>query len=709
MSVAEETKVITLVSKYGITNGTITVTINNDAANEKVSVTAVMNGKANSGNYEGDWASYLYIMIDGATVASNSQPKRPQYFWDSTYSCSWSGSYKDSCTITVGGYFMCQGGAFTGEALEGFASYTVEAYKPPTPITVNTTTIQMGRQLLITLNRAYGDYTHTLYYKFGTGSETAIASNVGTSYAWTVPDLAAFCNNAVSGSCTLRAITYRGNTYIGETTATITLTVQDPTTPSVSGNEVTMGAASYIACGRQSSNFTIRLSLDFQGTTAGIQEGQIDSCYWTPGYELAKQIPTMTYATGTLICVTLNGAAVVGTRTITIRVNVPDNEATRPSITGVSLEPISSLSGTFAGLYIRGKTGLKVTIAAGSAYSAVSHYEVWAGGAGASGNPASISLLVNDGNITVTVRVTDARGYFTTVTQNIYVYPYSRPKVVPYTGYSEVICERALSSGALSAKGTYLAIKAGKRFTTISPSGTNLNPCLLRYRYKLSTTGSYGEWVTLLENGSAATEISNLISDVVSSLSSSYDVELQAVDALGESHTLHFAIMTKAISFKLYDGEDGAGFGKEPEEPHVVDIASHMTLRVRGKFVVDSEGWSSLGLAGGINESVYPVGRYEASGCHYHVSNGNHVYVAFNCAFVYPGYAIRINNNPIPQVYRPSRDMFMLCPMNGNCIALVCVRTDGCVYVDWVISMASGAVATGAEVVWIDGYTDYWI
>ena len=93
------------------------------------------------------------------------------------------------------------------------------------------------------------------------------------------------------------------------------------------------------------------------------------------------------------------------------------------------------------------------------------------------------------------------------------------------------------------------------------------------------------------------------------------------------------AQLSEAVSFVLYDGPDGAGFGKYPEAAHVVDIASHMTLRVRGKLVVDGADWIGIELADGVSESVHPDGPKQVSGCHSHGSDGNHLYWAFDCTF----------------------------------------------------------------------------
>jgi len=186
-------------------------------------------------------------------------------------------------------------------------------------------------------------------------------------------------------------------------------------------------------------------------------------------------------------------------------------------------------------------------------------------------------------------------------------------------------------------------------------------------------------------------------------------VEIEAADALGGTHTLTFQIMTEAVSFVLYDGPDGAGFGKYPEAPHVVDIASHMTLRVRGKLVVDGSDWQDLGLAAGISESIYPYGRKEVSGCHMQVADGNHVYLAFDCAFDHTGTTKVLNATPIPAEDRPRRTTYTLCPVNGRAIALVSAGTDGYIRAEW-IQRLTDTVATGSYVVeWLDGYLDYWI
>lgn len=580
----------------------------------------------------------------------------------------------------------------------------------PSAITLGATSVQMGKKLVITVDRDNSGCTHTLKYSFG-GSSDTIATKVGGSFSWTVPDLADKCPNATSGTCTITCITYYDGENIGSSKATVKLTVPDPTNPVITGGEVTLGTACTIDCTRNSEHFTVKLSFIFKNATVSIKNGSVDSARWTPKYALASEIPTLTYATGTLQCITMNGTAEVGTKTATIKVKVPNNSTTQPKFdaSGLTLTPVNSLAEAFAGLYIRGKTGVKAEFTASSEYSTIKSYSLTVGSQSAVGNPASIKTLTGEGSLKVTAKVTDARGYSTSVTTSISVLPYRQPSVIPYTGYSDVICERALATGELNAKGTYLAIKAGKSFSSILSDGQELNSCTLRYRWKPNGADSFSGWTTILSKGSTEKETEMLIGNVVSSLQSSYLVEIQATDTLGGSHKLSFQIMTEAISFFLYDGPDGAGFGKYPEEPHVVDIASHMKLLVRGELEVTGEEWISLGLAEGVREATNSYGRTKNKGCFYRVTNGNHVHIAFNCSLAYTGASVDINAELIPSKYRPPNFVTALCLANGRCIAVVSASSNGTIQLEWLQKLTDTANTASATVDWIDGYIDYFI
>jgi hypothetical protein len=78
----------------------------------------------------------------------------------------------------------------------------------------------------INISRASSNFDHILYYSFGSISWRWIASNVGTSYTWTLPsDLYGQIPNANSGTGTLICETYSGSSYIGTSYVNFTANV----------------------------------------------------------------------------------------------------------------------------------------------------------------------------------------------------------------------------------------------------------------------------------------------------------------------------------------------------------------------------------------------------------------------------------------------------------------------------------------------------
>ena len=573
----------------------------------------------------------------------------------------------------------------------------------PSWITLSANRVQMGKNLLISINADSQDCYHELTCRIREDKEELLWEGKGTSYAWTVPDMADQCPDALEMTVSIICYTSLNGKRLGQDAKELVITVPDATTPSVEGGELTMGQEGKVLCPRNSQFFTQKLELEFYGTTALIAEGQIESAQWTPGYDLAALIPSLTYGTGTLKCTTMNGTAVVGTKTATIRLHVPDNDVTRPKFTaeGLTLKPY--LPWLDDNIYIRGKCGVQADMEASSDYSRIVSYQLTVGSTTVEGNPAVIGTLVSEGNVRVVARVIDARGYSTAVTTYIDVLPYKRPRITPYPGYSDIICERALENGELNSKGTYLAIRAGVEYTSILKDGEDLNLCWLAYRWRPGNGGSFSQWETLLDP-TDGTKASVLIGNIVSSLETSYVVELVAYDMLEEAHFMTFQIMTEAVSFVLYDGEDGAGFGKYPEAPHVVDIASHMTLIVRGGMQVLGETWQDLGLGKNVTTCPYEVGHTPQSGCRYLVSNGNHVYVAFDC-LLNPGHEFWIvNQTAIPEAFCPKRDVGAIC-MTDTGIAQVSVNQNGTVFVNGVMNLLTESTSE----ISVDGYIDYWI
>lgn len=517
----------------------------------------------------GDEQSILYKTFDVSIAKGSSTASISLSFTATLYSSSAGATRSISGTITK-------------------LTLTQEPAVEVSTLSLGASSVQMGKKLLISIDRD-GSCTHTLKYTFG-GTTATIATSVGTSHTWTVPDLADKCNNATSGKATITCITYNGSTKVGQSTATVTLTVPDATTPSFPDGDVVIGAGNSIGTVKNAENFRLTLTYEFNGATGTIvEDGTSNFIWWTP-YELAAKIPATTSGTGTLTCVTKNGTAVVGTKSITFKAVVPNNSETQPKFTeeGFVLSPSGTLADTFAGLYIRGKTGVKAAFTAESPYSTIASYKLSVSGMSASGNPATSGYLSVSGEVKVTGTVTDARGYSTSVTKTITVIPYDNPRVIPYNGQNIVVCERCLADGLADPGGQNLLIKAGRKYSQVAVDGVQKNFCELKYRYKTSSGDSFGEWITLIKKTEVLKdEISIIAVGIVPSATTSYHVQIAVADTLGSEITMDIIVPTDDVTLHLRTGGKGVAVGKYSEEDYLFDIHSDWDLGVKGSRIMD--------------------------------------------------------------------------------------------------------------------------
>ena len=392
---------------------------------------------------------------------------------------------------------------------------------------------------------------------------------------------------------------------------------------------------------------------------------------------------------------------------------IPDIDATKPTAT-LTLTPVSSLSSPFNTLYIKGKSKVTVALASGvGKYGAtIKSYKVSVAGKTET-PPYTSGYLVNPGTVTITGTVTDSRDFSRTYTTTITVVDYSVPRIIPISTESEVIAARCDSSGNLSETGTYLKIKAKRSYSKVYVSGANKNLCYIRYRYK-KEGGSYSSWTTILATTATSDEIVTgaLLSGALS-VTSSYIVQVQAVDSIGEVGTTDLSLPTERVYMHEAGSINALGIGKYAEEENTVDIAEDMTVKVRGDLIVGDRpisdtGWISLGLSDAVSESSNNVGQ-NGRGCYYRVINGNHVYVAFNCACTYANSILIVNKDAIPAQYCPERNAYAIVPTGGRTIIRAIANHSGNIVIDWVQQITATANTTSTNVSWIDGYLDYWI
>lgn len=512
------------------------------------------------------------------------------------------------CTITCNTY--------SSGSLIGIETINVTIHVPThTEITVSNTKLKVEDSVTINMPRKAAAFTHDLTYSTAKTSGT-IGTGLGTSTSWKIPlSLIVDFTNATSGKVTLKCVTKNGTATVGTDTLDITVAVADATVPVLSATSVNVGGKIRITVEdtKKSDNYTHDISYEFGSLKGVIVEDAKKYWNWTVPLEFAAEIPTKTSGTVTVICVTKNGTATVGTEKVTFTVKVPKQSPFLPTLT-MSLSPVGSIPSAFNGLYVQGKTKVKATFTANSEYSTIKSTSVGVSAVPKTytGNPVTTDILSASGETLVVGVATDARGFKGETKQTITVLPYSSPKVAPYTGERAIICERCMQDGTLSDSGMFLKIKARRSYYAVRADGVQKNFCSMSYRYKTGN-GAYSSNITLLEASNVSTNLVDVTLDnIVTSLTTSYTVQLTVTDTMGESAVYTYYIPTAGCDFNLREGGNGASFGKYSEKENALEIAEHWDLFLKNNpvadFVIDA------GLKGGWRYKKWFSGTYEMYG-----------------------------------------------------------------------------------------------
>lgn len=261
-----------------------------------------------------------------------------------------------------------------------------------------------------------------------------------------------------------------------------------------------------------------------------------------------------------------------------IKLSIPDDSTTKPAVS-MSLACVSSLPEAFAGLYIQGKTQVKATLSAtGKNGASIKSYSMKVGGATYdSGDSYTSDYLSAAGKNTVYGYATDSRGHTGSISKDITVIAYAKPKVLDAEA---VRCDK---DGNPSDKGTYLKITAKRSYSPVKSGSGQKNFCKIRFRYKVDG-GSWSAWTTILDGSNLASdeiETGALLNGALS-IKSSYLVQVQAIDDIGQSGSTTISVPTD----KVYSHRDGARrsftFGGYVEDDNTFAIAEDIAFEARG-------------------------------------------------------------------------------------------------------------------------------
>ena len=221
----------------------------------------------------------------------------------------------------------------------GSFSITLPQIPRATTPTLSATSVQMGKSITVTMNRAASSFTHTLKYTLN-GTTGDIGSGLGTSYTWAVPNLVHLIPNATSGTVTITCTTYSGTQAVGSKTVQFKVTTYDATTPTITGI-AQMGEAVIINTPSVSDKYTHTLRYTIGSKTGAIASGVGTSHKWSIPISLVSEVTNAASGTVTISCLTMNGTATVGTKTINVTVKVPSASVPTVNTDGVMGEVIT--------------------------------------------------------------------------------------------------------------------------------------------------------------------------------------------------------------------------------------------------------------------------------------------------------------------------------------------------------------------------------
>ena len=261
--------------------------------------------------------------------------------------------------------------------------------------------------------------------------------------------------------------------------ATVTLpTIPRATAPSV--GSLTMGTRSTITLSPASSSFTHTLRYAV-GSASGTIVSKTSSLYvnWTPALSLANQAPNATTAVGTLYCDTYSGSTLIGTKSVSITLAIPDSVV--PSATYTLTDSDSGIAAKFSA-FIQSKTKLNVVVNASGAYgSTIASVTTKINGTTYTDASFTTEALSRSGTQTVTITVKDSRNRTATVTGQYTVLGYKSPSI------KEVSVFRCNSSGALSHNGAYVSATLNASITSLDSN----NNAVIRIQSRRKTATAY--------------------------------------------------------------------------------------------------------------------------------------------------------------------------------------------------------------------------
>lgn len=241
---------------------------------------------------------------------------------------------------------------------------------------------------------------------------------------------------------------------------------------------------------------------------------------------------------------TCRGEEVLGSHTATFPVTVPENAKTCPEVSAI----LTPECVAFPGMYVQHLGKVSAAVTATDPLDAEIQALRLTVGTATWENTCS-DFLEQAGTLPMVVTAVSSRGFSGTWEGQIQVLPYDSPRLTRAEAY------RCLSDGTADPGGTFLALQAEHRFSSLQ----GVNTGMLLWRYK-PEDGPYGPWQSM----------ASVAPGVVLEKNKAYTVQISTRDTAGGSDVRTLGIPAEQVY--MHRTKDAMGLGGYAEGSHVLDL-----------------------------------------------------------------------------------------------------------------------------------------
>jgi len=439
------------------------------------------------------------------------------------------------------------------------------------------------------------NYTITYNANGGSGAPAAQTLEEGTrTLSSTTPTRSGYSFLGWSTSSSATTATYGAGATIN-LTANITLyAVWKAELSTVSTGNGTLDTSQNITITQQGTSYSYKHTLRYSltgnnGTATGTIASNITGSNqtitqaWTPPAGIANYVTNAKTCSCTISCDTYSGSTLLGTKSCSITLTIPNTAEYAPSFTSYTIQRKDGTFPSEFAAWVQNKTRPEFIGTVSVKHNAtVVSWKYTVNGATTTVTSTDTSktytgaAISQSGNQTVTMVVTDSRGYTVSHSATVSVSAYSAPTIYSLT------MTRCLSDGTINAQGEYLYTDGTIQWSDLN--GTN--PLLYSIDYKQTTTWVTDETGEVGANTFPTHSSSNIVNE-----SLSYETRVVLTDFYG-TYVFSSTVSTALSIIDIKANGLGVAFGKvHTEADKTVEIAPDWDIVKGGvkyqPFVVD--------------------------------------------------------------------------------------------------------------------------